>query len=84
MKPVRVKVQGLEAAGALRGVVAHFKTAADPCVYCGGPASTREHILPKSAGGKNHWTNMARACAVCNHNRSSTPLLHWLLQRRAA
>ncbi|WP_431728512.1 HNH endonuclease [Verrucosispora sp. TAA-831] len=36
------------------------------CGYCGGPAATVDHILPRSRGGKNAWLNTVSACAPCN------------------
>lgn len=36
------------------------------CGYCAGPAATVDHILPRSRGGRNTWTNTVAACAACN------------------
>jgi hypothetical protein len=40
------------------------------CAYCGGEFTpdklTRDHILPKSRGGKNRWENVVAACSSCN------------------
>lgn len=55
------------------------------CQYCGikvGAINDRgevtrlevEHILPRSRGGKNAWTNVTTACRPCNaHKRDRTP-----------
>lgn len=53
------------------------------CVYCGVmPGSivkgkviaksdfTVDHIVPRSRGGKDQWTNTACACYHCNHRKS--------------
>ncbi|MFG1899120.1 HNH endonuclease [Micromonospora carbonacea] len=32
------------------------------CAYCGGPASTIDHVLPRSRGGRNTWRNTTAAC----------------------
>lgn len=53
------------------------------CIYCGcQPGSTVrgkmmvksdftvDHIVPKSRGGKDQWTNTACACSTCNHRKS--------------
>lgn len=53
------------------------------CIYCGiRPGAiiknkvvarsdmTVDHILPRSRGGKDTWTNTACACADCNHRKS--------------
>jgi len=36
------------------------------CGYFGGHASTVDHILPRSRGGRNTWTNTIAACDGCN------------------
>lgn len=44
------------------------------CGYCGGAASTVDHILPRSRGGGNTWTNTVAACGPCNQRKAdSTP-----------
>ncbi|GAB3176738.1 5-methylcytosine-specific restriction endonuclease McrA [Micromonospora palomenae] len=39
------------------------------CAYCGGPASTIDHILPRSRGGRNTWKNTTAACYACNQRK---------------
>lgn len=54
------------------------------CIYCGAmPGSishnkvlakddfTIDHIVPRSRGGKDQWTNTACACYHCNHRKGS-------------
>ena len=37
------------------------------CLYCGSDRSlTLDHIIPRSKGGKNSWTNLATCCMKCN------------------
>ncbi|MDO5503171.1 MAG: HNH endonuclease [Actinomycetia bacterium] len=36
------------------------------CAYCGGHASTVDHIVPASRGGTNSWLNLVSACQRCN------------------
>lgn len=45
------------------------------CVYCGGNTKlTLDHVLPKSRGGKNTWSNLVTCCAKCNVSKSdNTP-----------
>jgi 5-methylcytosine-specific restriction endonuclease McrA len=40
------------------------------CAYCGGHATTVDHILPRSRGGKNTWSNTVAACGPCNQRKS--------------
>jgi 5-methylcytosine-specific restriction endonuclease McrA len=55
----------------------------EPCVYCGQPADTIDHIVPLSAGGRHHWNNLAPACHVCNRAKLDHPLWLFLLRRRS-
>ena len=37
------------------------------CVYCGSNKDlTLDHVIPKSRGGGNEWTNLATSCFKCN------------------
>lgn len=44
------------------------------CLYCGGEFSadqlSRDHILPVSRNGSDHWTNVVTACKRCNHRKA--------------
>ena len=49
------------------------------CAYCGKHFVShnnlsRDHILPKSRGGKNEWMNVVTACKDCNSNKGSKTL----------
>ncbi|TQS44421.1 HNH endonuclease [Cryptosporangium phraense] len=39
------------------------------CGYCGRPASTVDHVLPRSRGGVNSWSNTVAACGPCNQRK---------------
>jgi 5-methylcytosine-specific restriction endonuclease McrA len=39
------------------------------CGYCGGTATTVDHILPRSRGGRNSWLNTVAACGGCNQRK---------------
>lgn len=41
------------------------------CAYCGGYASTVDHLVPLSRGGPNDWLNTVAACTGCNHRKAS-------------
>ncbi len=45
------------------------------CLYCGQHFSpsqlTRDHIIPRSRGGEDKWTNVATACQRCNHAKGA-------------
>lgn len=50
------------------------------CVWCGvkfcgkSPLTrrTRDHILPKSRGGSNEWSNIQALCGACNGLKADT------------
>ncbi|MDR1851822.1 MAG: HNH endonuclease [Propionibacteriaceae bacterium] len=41
------------------------------CAYCGRSATTVDHVLPRSRGGKNSWTNCVAACYTCNQRKAN-------------
>jgi hypothetical protein len=55
-----------------------FRRDQNICAYCGNmfPTEklTRDHIIPKSLGGKDIWTNVVTACKPCNHRKGSKTL----------
>lgn len=53
----------------------------DPCVYCGGPADSYDHLEPRKRGGTHDVDNLARVCHSCNHEKSSRTLLMFLALR---
>jgi len=40
------------------------------CAYCGGRASTVDHVQPRSRGGLHVWTNVVAACSPCNGRKA--------------
>jgi hypothetical protein len=46
------------------------------CQYCGKNAGsmTIDHIIPKSRGGKETWSNMVVCCARCNNRKADRSL----------
>lgn len=36
------------------------------CQYCGAPAESLDHILPRSRGGGHTWDNVVACCRRCN------------------
>ncbi len=49
------------------------------CMYCGRHRSelkgrqflTRDHILPRSRGGDNSWSNVVTSCSPCNNRKGN-------------
>lgn len=54
------------------------------CGYCGGFASTIDHVVPRSRGGKDSWENLVACCLRCNNVKGDrTPQeMHWTLKHR--
>jgi CRISPR/Cas system Type II protein with McrA/HNH and RuvC-like nuclease domain len=47
-----------------------FKRDLNQCVYCGSRKFlTIDHVLPKSRGGDNSWTNLVTCCSPCNRKK---------------
>jgi len=36
------------------------------CQYCGSPAESIDHVMPRSRGGLHAWDNVVAACRRCN------------------
>jgi 5-methylcytosine-specific restriction endonuclease McrA len=44
-----------------------FRRDNNECVYCGSKRNlTIDHIMPRSRGGKNTWSNLVTCCSNCN------------------
>ncbi|MGB8650552.1 MAG: HNH endonuclease [Mycobacteriales bacterium] len=53
------------------------------CVYCSAPATSLDHVVPRSRGGEHCWENVVSACARCNHLKADRAVaeLGWRLHR---
>ena len=53
------------------------------CVYCGAPATSLDHVVPRSRGGGHTWDNVVSACARCNHVKADRAVsdLGWRMRR---
>nr|WP_245620410.1 HNH endonuclease [Cryptosporangium arvum] len=56
------------------------------CAYCTSSATTIDHVMPRSRGGRHVWDNVVAACTRCNHVKADRTLteLGWRLRRRPA
>ncbi|GAA2571626.1 MULTISPECIES: HNH endonuclease [Microbacterium] len=52
------------------------------CAYCGKAASTIDHVLPRSRGGRDTWQNLVACCLRCNNVKGDrTPQeMSWTLR----
>uniref|UniRef100_A0A7V4E329 HNH endonuclease n=1 Tax=candidate division WOR-3 bacterium TaxID=2052148 RepID=A0A7V4E329_UNCW3 len=46
------------------------------CQYCGTKEApmTVDHVIPKTRGGKDEWTNLVCACVKCNNKKGDRTL----------
>lgn len=52
------------------------------CAYCGGRATTIDHVVPRSRCGVDSWRNCVASCTRCNGRKGSRLLgeLGWTLR----
>ena len=52
------------------------------CVYCTAPATSIDHVIPRSRGGMHSWENVVSACHKCNHQKADRTLkeIGWRLR----
>jgi 5-methylcytosine-specific restriction protein A len=58
---------------AWRALRASFLRAHPRCCVCGQPATDVHHVIPRRAGGPDHWDNLAPLCHRC-HARVTTTI----------
>lgn len=53
------------------------------CAYCGAPATSLDHVVPRSRGGSHSWDNVVAACGRCNHTKADRNVteLGWRLRQ---
>jgi 5-methylcytosine-specific restriction endonuclease McrA len=53
------------------------------CVYCDSPATSLDHVVPRSRGGMHVWENVVSACRRCNHVKADRSVhdLGWRMRR---
>ncbi|MCX0243869.1 HNH endonuclease [Streptomyces sp. NPDC016469] len=56
------------------------------CMYCGAAATSVDHVIPRSRGGRHAWDNVVAACRRCNHVKADRhlPELGWRLHQQPA
>jgi 5-methylcytosine-specific restriction endonuclease McrA len=53
------------------------------CVYCFAPATSIDHVVPRSRGGGHVWENVVSCCRRCNHTKADRAIaeLGWRMSR---
>ena len=56
------------------------------CVYCAAPATSIDHVVPRSRGGQHVWDNVVSCCRRCNHQKADRQIaeLGWRMRRLPA
>ncbi len=47
------------------------------CVYCGGPANSKDHVIPKNHDGPDRMQNIVRSCKSCNSSKHDHDFVDW-------
>jgi hypothetical protein len=50
---------------------------ADGCYYCGKPADTWDHVVPRKRGGLSTIDNLVPACRSCNSQKNARTLYEY-------
>lgn len=40
------------------------------CAFCEEPATTIDHVQPRSKGGRHEWNNVVACCVACNSRKA--------------
>ena len=51
------------------------------CGYCGAPATSLDHIVPKFKSGSSNRNNLLPCCRSCNHHKGSMSMEEWYRQQ---
>ena len=54
------------------------------CAYCGASATTVDHVMPRSRGGLDTWSNLVACCVRCNNTKGNRTAdeMGWTLRTR--
>lgn len=63
--------------GPLRAATYARVIASGPCVYCGAPATTVDHVVPLARNGLETESNLVPACGSCNSSKGAKLLAEW-------
>lgn len=79
----RARERGAQVSGPVPSTVYAAIRASGPCVYCGDPATTVDHVVPLSRGGREHEDNLVPSCNPCNLAKYNRLLREWDAERVA-
>jgi len=64
------------------GVKYERRKLSEGCIYCGDPADTIDHLIPRLANGPESADNLVPACKTCNSSKGARDLFAWAATKR--
>ena len=52
------------------------------CGYCGKPATSLDHIVPRFKSGSSNRNNLVPSCQRCNSNKGSSDMEQWYREQK--
>jgi len=52
------------------------------CGYCGEPATSLDHIVPRFKSGSSNRNNLLPCCQRCNSNKGSLDMIEWYSKQK--
>jgi len=52
------------------------------CGYCGEPATSLDHIIPRFKSGSSNRNNLLPSCQRCNSNKGSLDMREWYSKQK--
>jgi 5-methylcytosine-specific restriction endonuclease McrA len=52
------------------------------CGYCGKPATSLDHIIPRFKSGSSNRNNLVPSCQRCNSNKGSCNMEEWYRKQK--
>ena len=70
VKYVKLKKRLQQAKYSRKNILARDKMICQYCsIKCTTKTATLDHVVPKSRGGENSWTNLVTCCKKCNNKK---------------
>lgn len=74
---MQARIEGTELVTRSRFRARIFEAWGHRCAYCGDPAQSLDHIIPKAKGGATVPNNLAPACLTCNRRKGHREVISW-------
>lgn len=74
---MQARIEGTELVTRSRFRGRIFEAWGHRCAYCGDPAQSLDHIVPKAKGGATVANNLAPACLACNRRKGHREVISW-------